>query len=455
MTTEEETNKRGVSRREALKMVGGVAVVAALASSATAGSASAAEQGGKTVTEGDAGKTKVIETNVKETTLTNTKLKTVPLNWKEVYYTNCPLVSASNVDEGLGLTKQEYKKIGVKFMYLRATPLNDWYPHYIHNLDNLIRFGGLFPPVEVQADIRRTRLLGVTQMPAEGGVLMVRAKDNIFRMSDLKGKKIGLSKSMNKIKNDWWRIQEHQGIELMLRINGMTMNDIELVEFPYADDWYNDPAMMGPTMELSIDLWLKRDHKHDLAFRPLETALEKGVIDAMYLQSKILQQPSEATGKFTAIEDLSKYPDWRLQVANIPAAITCTEELATKHPELAVTFMKGMIRAGRWANQNKYAAAEILDQQTFYLDVEHTYQGIRDVDLVPNLSHLNLASVKIGKDFMLKKGYIKNDFDVQEWAAPEFLEQAARELLEEEWGKRTGAKLPEKAGPLADPRRMG
>ena len=24
--------------------------------------------------------------------------KTVPLNWKEVYYTNCPLVSASNVD---------------------------------------------------------------------------------------------------------------------------------------------------------------------------------------------------------------------------------------------------------------------------------------------------------------------------------------------------------------------
>ena len=45
---------------------------------------------------------------------------------------------------------------------------------------------------------------------------------------------------MNKIKNDWWRIQEHQGIELMLRMNGMTMDDIELVEFPYADDWYND-----------------------------------------------------------------------------------------------------------------------------------------------------------------------------------------------------------------------
>ena len=34
---------------------------------------------------------------------------------------------------------------------------------------------------------------------------------------------------------------------------------------------------------------------------------------------------------------------------------------------------------------------------------------------------------------MFSRGYIKNDFDVDEWAAPEFLEQAATELLKEEW----------------------
>ena len=32
---------------------------------------------------------------IKETTFENTKLNVVKLNWKEVYYTNCPLVSAS------------------------------------------------------------------------------------------------------------------------------------------------------------------------------------------------------------------------------------------------------------------------------------------------------------------------------------------------------------------------
>jgi len=394
------------------------------------------------------------KTKVKETTFTNTKLNTVKLNWKEVYYTNCPLVSASNVDQELGWTREEYKKIGVKYAFLRSVRENDWYPHYIHNLDNLIRFGGLFPPVHVQADIRRTRLLGVTHAPHEGGCMMVRSRDDIYLMTDLKGKKIGLSKSLNRVKNDWWRIQEEQGIELMLRMNGMTRKDVQIVEFPYADDWYNNPEMLDP-MDNASELWLKRNHKYDLAFRPLETALLKGVVDAIYTQSKPFQHLQEATGKMKAIEDLSRYPDWTLQVANIPAAITCTAEMAEKHPELAVTFIKGMIKVGRWSNEHKHAAAAILDKQTFYLDVEDTYQGIKDIDMVPNLSPQNLASVEIGKDFMLSHGYIKNDFDVHKWAAPEFLEKAARELLEEEWKKRTTSKLPKTAAPLQSGARLG
>ena len=118
--------------------------------------------------------------------------------------------------------------------------------------------------------------------------------------------------------------------------------------------------------------------------------MEQGVVDAIYTQSKPFQHLQEATGKFKAIEDLSRYPDWTLQVANIPAAITCTDVMAEKHPELVVTFMKGMIKVGRWANEHKHAAAAILDKQTFYLDVEDTYDGIKHIDMVPNLSPQNL-----------------------------------------------------------------
>ncbi len=135
---------------------------------------------------------------------------TVPLNWKEVWYTNCPMVSANNVDQELGWCKEEYKKIGVEYAYFRHAPENNWYPHYIHNLDNLIRFGGLYPPIQVNADIRRTVLLGATWV-YEGGVMQVRARDKIFRMQDLKSKKIGITKSLNTIKNDWRRISGAYG----------------------------------------------------------------------------------------------------------------------------------------------------------------------------------------------------------------------------------------------------
>lgn len=60
-----------------------------------------------------------------------------------------------------------------------------------------------------------------------------------------------------------------------------------------------------------------------------------------------------------AIEDLSGYPDWTLQVANIPAAVTCTTEITEEHPELVVAFMKGMVKFGGWANEHKHAAVAI------------------------------------------------------------------------------------------------
>jgi hypothetical protein len=63
--------------------------------------------------------------------------------------------------------------------------------------------------------------------------------------------------------------------------------------------------------------------------------------------------------------------------------------------------------------------------------------------------------VVLGKNFMLGHGYIKNDFDVHQWAAPEFLDQAARELREEQWKKVTTSMLPETAASLASGERLG
>jgi ABC-type nitrate/sulfonate/bicarbonate transport system substrate-binding protein len=295
------------------------------------------------------------------------------------------------------------------------------------------QFGGLFPPIHVHADIRGTRLLGATHAPHEGGCMLVRARDDIYRMSDLRGKKIGLTKSLNTIKNDWWRIPEEQGIELMLRLNGMTRDDVEIVEFLCADDWYDDPKMLDP-MNNPSELWLKRDHKHDLAFRPLEPALEQGLVDTIYTQSKPFQHLQEATGKFKTIEDLSRYPDWTLQVANIPAVITCTAEMADQHPELVVTFMKGMIKVGRWVNENKRAAAAILDKQTSTSMSRTPLRASSTSTWCPTSLRRTWPPSRSARTSCSATA-TPQDFDVHQWAAPQFAEQAAKELLEERWEK--------------------
>ena len=111
-------------------------------------------------------------------------MSTAPLDWNEVWYTNCVLISAANVDQDVGWTREEYKKIGVKYAYLRSVRENAWYPHYIHNLDNLIRFGGLFPPIAVHAGLRRTRLLGLTHAPHEGGCMLGAHLGKVYELDD-------------------------------------------------------------------------------------------------------------------------------------------------------------------------------------------------------------------------------------------------------------------------------
>ena len=47
---------------------------------------------------------------------------------------------------------------------------------------------------------------------------------------------------------------------------------------------------------------------------------------------------------------------------------------------------------------------------------------------------------------MLEHDYIKNDFDVNKWAAPEFLAQAAKELLEDKIDMTKLEKIPTMKG---------
>ena len=49
----------------------------------------------------------------------------------QVWYTYCPVIHTGNVDGELGWTKEEYKKLGVKYSYFRSVRENDYYGQVI------------------------------------------------------------------------------------------------------------------------------------------------------------------------------------------------------------------------------------------------------------------------------------------------------------------------------------
>jgi ABC-type nitrate/sulfonate/bicarbonate transport systems, periplasmic components len=337
----------------------------------------------------------------------------------DIHYTICPVFAASNVALELGWLEEEITKAGGRLNYLFSKADDQHFlPHFSHEQANLFRDGGNIPSIWAKADRTDTTLIGLT-WSHQGGHLVVRTDSRIQRVADLKGRRIALYKSNNDGKVDWWRATAHRGLLLALELAGLSANDAQFVDAADRED----SAWGGGARP--ADVWASRSEERRLG--PEAFALRAGEADALYT-SEGRALSLVATGEFKIIEDLGRYPDWTLQVNNSPYAITVNTELAKKNPEIVVAYLRAAIRAGRWINANRDAAATILARTTFYPSVETVARAIAHTEFVPNLSPRNLAGIEITKRFLLKYGYIKRDFDVQAWAAQQFLAEAHRSL---------------------------
>jgi ABC-type nitrate/sulfonate/bicarbonate transport system substrate-binding protein len=343
----------------------------------------------------------------------------------QVWYTYCHLIDAGTVDEDLGRVAEELARHGARLQYFLCAPGHDFYPHFTHELPGLFRFGGCIPAIHAKAETCDTVLLGL-QWFAEGGGLLVRAGEGIEEVGDLRGRRIGLSRSLNRRKVDYRRVTDERGVEVVLHLHGMSRADVSLLDCDRVDDWYDRQEMRVPLAGLT-EFWSRYGIDQDLRHRPLLSELEAGEIDACFVTDPFDLGYQDYPG-FSLIGSLARRPDWRLQIGGAPYALTCTRAFAEEHPDLVTAYLTGLVSAGRRCNEDRWATAELLETTGFYLPAATTHEKIRSVDFVPNLSEENLEAVEIEKDFMLSRGHITQDVDVRGWAAPEFLAAAHRKL---------------------------
>jgi ABC-type nitrate/sulfonate/bicarbonate transport system substrate-binding protein len=342
---------------------------------------------------------------------------------KEIFYSFCPVPVASHVAFELGWLEEELGTVGAKLTYLRSIPDKEGlWPHVSHRSDSLFRDGGNSPPIWARADVSDTSLIGVTFANSSGGQILVRADSDILRVADLAGRKVGLLRGLNTSKVDFLRAPAERGFLLALALAGLEREQVEFVDIEHDDRQTEAPsrntterlARLGtPGSEFSADV----------------RALLDGRVDAVFGragQTLFL----ERTGKLKVIEDLGfRHPDWTLRANNTPYVLTVSSEVTRKHPEIVVAYLRASIRAGRWINANRRAAAEIFIRAAArYPTVDDLEEALGEFDFVPNLSPQSLAGVEVEKNFLLRHGYIKHDFSVADWADSRFLREAHASL---------------------------
>lgn len=340
----------------------------------------------------------------------------------EALYTICPVLVASHIAVHKGWLETELKRVGGSLKYLWSLPEENRLSHFNHTLANQFRDGGNIPAIHARSQGKRSRLIGLT-FSADGGQILSRVDSRINKVADLRGRKIGLYKREKTDRVDFWRATAERGILLALDLAGLNRSDVEIVDLTVdgpdypsskpvanpAERFRNAPAGPGSHYGTEID------------------ALLNGKVDAIYA-NRGRAQSFQHGGKVKAIEDLSRYPDWTLQVANSPYTITVSEELAKDHPEIVVAYLRAAIKAGHWIDGNQEEAAEIFGPVTSHWSAKCALKAeVAKHHFVPNLSPKNLAGVGVEKQFLLEQGYIRNDFDIAEWADASFLEEALKD----------------------------
>jgi ABC-type nitrate/sulfonate/bicarbonate transport system substrate-binding protein len=338
----------------------------------------------------------------------------------QAYYTICPVLVASNIAVEFGWLDEEFKRVGASATYLRSLAGNaGWLPHYRHSLNPLFRDGGAIPTIWAKADLTNTTLIATTATQS-GGQIVVRADSELYSIDDLRGKRIGLTISANPERIDFSRAAAHFGLHQALKLGGLNLADVEIVNIAQAAD---TPALAPAARPVELWSQLKaagREHGD-----PEVDALRDGRIDAIH-SSLARTRKLVDSGEFKVILDLSTLPDWTLQIANGPYTNAVNTDFAQAHPEVIIAFLRASIRAGRWINAHRAAAAEIFPRVTFLPNARIAAQAIGERDFVPALSAQNLKGIEIKKNFLLAQGYIENDFEVKQWADDSYLQEALR-----------------------------
>ena len=330
---------------------------------------------------------------------------------EQIWFTRCPVPTASGIAYTLGWLGEEFAADGLPVETLQeARQLG--HHHYDHQLPGLFREGGNVPALAARAAGSPSRLIGLTWIE-EWQTILVRPDAGIRRAEDLKGKRLALPAWGDNRPGSIARAMSLHGYKGALSLAGLSFDDVELVEVALHDQ----DAAPTPAQGLQR-LWSGLDY------------LARGEVDAVYVKGAAAADAARRLGLVVGI-DLDQISDPRYRINNgTPRPITVHQSLLDNHFDLVVRFLAQTLRAAEWAKGNRDALLRILQDETRAgaQGVDDAYRGDFHTTLAPDLSAQRLAFLDLQKTFLNLHGFLEADFDLADWVDPRPL-QAAHELL--------------------------
>lgn len=325
-----------------------------------------------------------------------------------LWYTRCPVPTGLGIAVQQGWLQEDLAHLGTQVQSVReADQQAVRESHFDHSLRNSVRHGGSIPAIWARAQGRETRVIGLSWAD-EAQLILTRPDSGIHTVKDLKGRRFGLP-DWASAQIDFTRAQALRGLENALKLDGLQVGDVELVNYRYTGTFSDRPVRNVAGTPVSASQ--SEGRNLELA------ALLRGEVDAIFLKGASAVQLAHAFALHTVI-DTGSHPDPLIRSNNgTPRTLAVDEHLLQAHPQVARTLLGAVLRAERWAHQHPDETRRYLARETNSSEywVSVAYGNDAHLRLSTGLDDQAIDALQDFVEFLKRWRFIPARFDVREW----------------------------------------
>jgi len=343
-----------------------------------------------------------------------------------LWYTRCPVPTGLGIAIQQGWLEEAFRAQGTNLAsLLESDDFTKRESHFSHTVRNSVRHGGNIPAISAKARGRDTRVIGLSWAD-ETQLILASPESGITSVRDLKGRRFGLP-NWKSVEIDFSRAQALRGLENALRLEGLEVSDVELVDQDIDTHYSEGQAVnVGGTLN-----WQGRSTSRARANNLELIALLRGEVDAIFLKGVHGAQAAHQFGLTTVI-DTGAHPDPLVRANNgTPRTLAVDGHLIDHHFDAAATIVEQVLRAEAWAQDHPSDVRRYLARETNSSEywVSVAYGEDAQKRLKTDLSEQSVRGIQDFTDFLHRWGFIPQSFTVTDWIDARPLEAARAAAL--------------------------